>query len=136
MTIESTLYDRVTGYAGVSALIGTRMYPGIVPKDGTLPCIVYRRAATERLSVFVQDVAVVFGTFEFDSVDTGNVGARALAEQVRAALQRWSNGTTVEDVFLENETDDVAEVPIKAAQGSDSTFIHVCTQTYRVNYTE
>ncbi len=37
------LYNVVTGDAGVSAIIGTRMHPNVAPQGETLPYVVYTR---------------------------------------------------------------------------------------------
>ncbi|MBI3936768.1 MAG: DUF3168 domain-containing protein [Betaproteobacteria bacterium] len=141
MTIESVLGDRVTGYAGVSALIGTRLYPQIAPKNVTLPCIVYQRGdpPPERFPVMGgADVGIVKATFAFDCYAATYLTARALADQVRQALQRWSTttGTTVEDVFVIDESDGVTEEQIAVAAGSDSIFTHRATIEFRVTYRE
>jgi hypothetical protein len=40
--IESTLYSIITADPGITALIGTRAYPVILPTDPTLPAITYK----------------------------------------------------------------------------------------------
>ena len=40
--IESALFTVLSTSAAVSALAGTRVYPAVLPKDPTLPAVVYR----------------------------------------------------------------------------------------------
>lgn len=42
MSIESDLFAAITNSANVAALIGTRMYPLMVPDDAQLPAISYQ----------------------------------------------------------------------------------------------
>lgn len=42
MSVETNVYSTLTGDAGVSALVGTRVYPNQLPPDVTLPAIAYR----------------------------------------------------------------------------------------------
>lgn len=138
-TVESVLFDRVTTYAGVSALMGTRLYAAILPPDVTLPCMTYKRVAAERTPVFGGvNAGPVIATFEFTCWAMTYLGVRALADQLRQALDRWATttGVTVEDVFLESESDDVSEVAIAGAEGSDVAYPHFALLTFRVIYRE
>lgn len=138
-TVESVLFDRVTGYAGVAALMGTRLYPAALPADVTLPCMSYKRTAAERTAVFGGvNAGPVMATFEFTCWATTHLGVRALADQLRQALDRWATttGVTVEDVFLESESDDVSEVAIAGAEGSDVVYPHFALLMFRVIYRE
>lgn len=42
MSVETDVYDALTGDAGVSALVSARVYPQKLPEDVTLPAIAYR----------------------------------------------------------------------------------------------
>lgn len=41
MSVESDVYTAITGDAGMSALIGTRLYPGVIPQQATYPAAAY-----------------------------------------------------------------------------------------------
>lgn len=105
MSIESVIYDRATGHAGLSALVSTRVYPNVAPQNVTVPFVTYRRVSAVRPSGFGSDVGIVEARFQFDMYATTYSGARAVAEQVRAAFQRWTNssGTVVYETRIENE---------------------------------
>lgn len=108
--IQDALFTRVTGVAGVTALIGTRMYPAdSVPQDPTYPFLTYQRVSTQRESVSGSDIALVWARFQFDSFADTYDDAVALAAQVRAALQRYNgtvDGVVIQQVFMANELDD------------------------------
>lgn len=41
MSVETDFYSAVTGDATLAALVGTRVYPAILPDNATLPAMVY-----------------------------------------------------------------------------------------------
>lgn len=41
MSVETDFYSAVTGDATMTALVGTRVYPAILPDNATLPALVY-----------------------------------------------------------------------------------------------
>lgn len=41
MSVETDFYSAVTGDATLAALVGTRVYPAILPDNATLPALVY-----------------------------------------------------------------------------------------------
>jgi len=42
MSIETTIYSTLTGYSGLSALIGTRVFPAPAPISAILPLVTYQ----------------------------------------------------------------------------------------------
>lgn len=100
------LYDRLSGHAGLSALVSTRIYPNVAPQNVTVPFVTYRRVSAVRESGFGEDIGIVTSRFQLDMYAATYSGVRAIAEQVRAALQRYrASGTDPEviDTFIENE---------------------------------
>ena len=41
MSVEGDVYAAITGDAGMAALIGTRLYPSIIPQGATYPAAAY-----------------------------------------------------------------------------------------------
>lgn len=91
---EQALYARLTGHAGLSALIGTRLYPNVAPQNATMPYGVYQRISGPRdyhlggSSRFLQaliQVSWVGGTY---------ASAKACAEQARLAMDGYSGTVT------------------------------------------
>lgn len=116
MTVEADIYTRLTGYSGLSALVGTRIYPNTIEQNATLPLIVYRRISADRASAMVDDTGTVDARFQFDVYDDQYTdGVRPVTEQLRKALQRYNgtNTVTIQSIFLLNETeyyDDTTEL--------------------------
>lgn len=49
MALEDALRTYTLADGGVAALVGTRMYPRMLPQNATLPALVYQRIDTRRL---------------------------------------------------------------------------------------
>lgn len=107
MTIESAIYSRLSGFAGLSALVSTRIYPNVLAQNATLPAVVYQRISAGRISLMGVDAAVLPARFQFTAWATGHTAAAAVRDQVRQALQRWSQTgpPVVQDTYIENEID-------------------------------
>jgi len=91
--LEEGLKSYLAGYAGLSALISSRVYHAPLPQGVTLPCLTYQRISTPR--ELTHDMSGATGTlahprFQFDAWATTQAAAKAITDQVRAAL----NGKT------------------------------------------
>jgi hypothetical protein len=107
-TIGEAIYNRAIAHAGLSALIGKRVYPKQTPEGGVLPAVVYRRISAVREHASGSDPGLVTARYQFTGLAQTYSGSEALAAQVRSAFSRWSatDGTVViQGVFLDNETD-------------------------------
>lgn len=47
--IGEVIVDKLTGHAGLSALIGTRVYPAQLPQRPTLPAVTFFRVSTQHV---------------------------------------------------------------------------------------
>lgn len=128
MTIESVLYSRLTGFAGLSALVGSRVYPTKLKQDSDLPALVYWRVTAERPAAMARDSGIVFARFQVGSFAKRFDDANDVRAQVRAALKRWSDPGPPEvlDVFLQSEVD----------LFEDDTKTHHLADDYRIAYRE
>lgn len=108
MSIEATLYSKLSGHAGIAALVATRIYPNIKVQDATMPCLSYRRVSSTRYNAMSVDAQVVKARFQIDVWGDTYDDVAALRDQVRNALQRWRSstpGAVVQDTFIITETD-------------------------------
>jgi len=92
VSVESELFTLLTGDAGVSALVGTRVYPQVADENAMLPLVVYRRVGGAPLRNLATDDAYS-STFRLDCWATDFSGARQLATAVATAVDRYSGGT-------------------------------------------
>lgn len=91
MAIESTIYSRLSGFAGLTALVGTRIYPMILPQGATYPAVTYQRIATApRDSCMSEDDGIVRANIQVTAWSETFTNAKAIVDQVRAALQRYT----------------------------------------------
>jgi hypothetical protein len=108
VTIESVIYARLSGFAGLTALVSTRCYPNIAPQNVTVPFVTWRRVSAVRASGMGQDTGIVSARMQLDVFASTYLQMRAVSDQVRQALQRYrASGTDPEvlDTFMLNELD-------------------------------
>jgi len=109
MGLRAILFDRMSGFAGITALVGTRLYPLRLKEDTTYPALVYR---------VITDPSVARshhgkpdrkeGRAQIDCyAETGDAAA-TLGDQVEAAWDGYSspgNDCTVGYAFVANRSD-------------------------------
>ena len=128
MSIEALIYTRLSGFAGLAALVGTRIYPNVAPQNVAAPYIVYRRVTAGRPGAMQADTGIVRGRFQVDVFDGTFDGAAAVREQIRQALQRWRSAgpPVVQATFLDTQID----------LYEDDTGLHHLADDYEINYLE
>lgn len=106
MTIEADLYTRLTGHAGLSALVSTRVYPLLAPQDATLPYVTYQRISAPVLHTFARGAPATQARFQFDAYAASGLSAQQVAAQLRTAL-----------IAMTSDTVSVYEVLIASSHG-------------------
>lgn len=101
-TIEAALYSRLS--AEVTPVSG-RIYPIIAPQNVVPPFLVYQRVSSRRPSAFCADTGVVQARFQITAYDDDYDGALSVRDNVRQALQRWTQTSDplIFDTLIENE---------------------------------
>ena len=103
MSLESDLFTKLSTHAGLSALVGTRIYPNRLPDNPTLPAVVYQRITT--MNVLASgDVPLIRARMQVDCWDDSYLSVAAVAAQVHAALDMGSS-TGLEASIPEDEDD-------------------------------
>lgn len=126
MSLESELYSRLSGFSGLSDLVSTRIYPVKMPQNTALPAVVFQRITGTRQAAFGADTGDVLSRVQVDVFATSyKDGVRAVADQVRQALERYSSAT-ISDIYIDNEFDD----------WDPETDIYRVTMDFRVWYKE
>lgn len=106
MSVETALFTRLTStHAGTAALIGTRCYPLRLPQKPTFPAVVYQRVSSSG-QIGTTDRRTP--RLQLSCWATTYAGARALAVQVRAALEEYADAT-IRMGRVVNEIDDFDE---------------------------
>ena len=107
--VEEALFTRLSGFAGLTALVAARIYPVMLPQDVVLPAVSYRRIAGSRTSAMGSDTGLAHPRFEVNAWSQDYLTAKQVKEQLRAALQRWRgtvSGVEILDTFILGERDD------------------------------
>lgn len=109
MNGHKAIAARLSGYAGLTALVSTRISPDILPTPPTYPAVVYRQSSAGNAKGSTTDPGLAMGLFEVISFDKTRLGARLVAAQVKAALHRWRQTTSatvaIDDCFYERDFD-------------------------------
>lgn len=131
MTIEADIRTALTGHAGLSALVGTRIYPDKLPQNPTYPAIVYQRISTPRAQAISGTVASAAPRFQFSiyakdaSGVTGYDKSIAVATQLRAALLAMTGSTvTIHEVRLAGELGGWEDSPEITHRALDAIILH------------
>lgn len=108
MTLEEGLRTYTLAGSAVAALVGTRMYPRMLPQTPTLPALVFQRVDTRRLHDLAGPDGLPRPRMQITCWATLPLGAANLAAVVRARLDgyRGAMGTVaVESCLLVGERD-------------------------------
>lgn len=90
MSLSGKVHDALANDTAVAALVGTRIYPRILPQHPTYPAISY-----QRISGTPQQGSTTLRTprYQIDCWATTDVGAEALAVAVTALFEEYTNVT-------------------------------------------
>jgi len=110
MNLEEALFAYLKDHAGLKALVGTRIYPLILPQPPTLPAVTYFKVSLVNRRVMaspsdvLKQVRVQFSCWANTYSET-----KSVAEQVKVALQDFAGqmggGVQVLDGNIINEQD-------------------------------
>lgn len=94
MSAETELYAALSGLAGLTTLVSTRIYPDAIPENVALPAVVYVRANTTPYYniggyLLAEDVK-----FAITAWAESRTNAEAVADQIRIALDNSGNPIT------------------------------------------
>lgn len=129
--ISTALYSRLSTDAGVTALVGTRIYPQRGPENATYPLVLYQMIDSGP----VRDLASATDHFrtlmQIESYATTQLAAEAIAAAVRASLdykinQTWG-GVSIPASRFDDQFDSGFD------EGSN---LHRIIQQYRISYKE
>jgi len=104
--LEMVLVARLSGYESLAALVSTRIYPLILPQNPTYPVLTYQRIDGPREHCMSEDAGVAHPRIQIDAWGETAASVKAVATQVRSALQRWDDATTspvILDTLLDND---------------------------------
>ena len=110
--IEKLLTTLMEADTTIEGLVGTRIFPMVVPQDTTMPCITYQKISGNWQVQISGPHNMSQERFQINCWATTYAGAKALAEAVRAEFSGYDTGNasvSVHIITLENETDTINE---------------------------
>ncbi len=93
---------------GVSGLIGSRIYPRLLPQNATLPAVVYSQVSGLRVTTHDKAANFTDQVYQFECVASDYKSMKKLAEKVRQAMEGFQGtmgATNVQGVFMTGERD-------------------------------
>jgi hypothetical protein len=101
---EQAISARLRAFAGLTALVGTKIYPVVMPQGTVLPAVTYRRTAGPRVQNLAGSSGLARPVIAVDVFAASYSSAKAIGEQVRLALSdqggSWGSCTVQNCVFL------------------------------------
>jgi hypothetical protein len=102
-TVGKALRTKILSYSGVSALIGTRMYPSALLQGATLPAVVYTKLSTPQNHTISDVTKLVHPTFQIDCYAATKDEADAVSNAIRYSGICSYQGTTAGIYFCGTE---------------------------------
>jgi hypothetical protein len=109
--IETDLYTYLKSYAGLTALIGTNIFPLVKPQGILIPYILFQKVSNKRETTHggfatLQKSRIQIDCFADRYITEGStIGAKNIAEKVIEAIEAWPGASKIQAVLPENETD-------------------------------
>lgn len=132
MRIGEALYSKLSGTAGVTAIVGLRIYPMVLPALCEYPAVSFQKISDVPHHLMGSDSSLRSPRYQVDCWAETFSGVRALAEAVRAALQdatgTWggAGGVVVQRAFLDME--------IEFAENPGDATVYRVSQDYIIWY--
>lgn len=120
LKLGEALYYRLSNYAGLIALTGTRIYPNVAPQDAALPRVTYWTVGTVPNHAMSGDIDELETHLQIDVWAVSQSDCDTVTAQVKLALRDYSGTITsgadtlvIDWIYYQNELDIVAEDDIK-----------------------
>ena len=91
MSAETSVYSALSGYAGLTAIVSTRIYPDVLPDTTVYPAVVFARERTEPLisisnNYFGADVAIKVACWADTRTQADTASTQAQAALLAAGI--------------------------------------------------
>jgi len=86
MSLPGDIRTYLVGVAGLTALVGSRIYPVFASSAATFPYIVYSKITADHINHMTAAAGLSSHLYQFDIFDSSYDGADAVREQVRLAI--------------------------------------------------
>jgi hypothetical protein len=103
------VYGLLTQAAGLTALVGSRIYPDLMPDSPTYPSVTYQRLSGSSERGSTSDPPLKSATYQVSAWSRSRSEALAVAAQIRVAMDRKRkltvSGVQVDDCFYQGDVD-------------------------------
>ena len=126
-TVKAALVARLMGDAGVVALVGSRVYPQVVPQDAAMPALAYQRISETPEYSHTGFSSLSRTRFQITVEAETMASVDAAAQAVRIALRgvSWTFGTvTVYASFVDTDTDGYSDMRVAPVERIDVVLSH------------
>lgn len=97
MSVQNDLYTALSGDAGLSALVGTRIYPVRVPQSPAYPLVSYMRVSNSHVNSLSGSSGLDNSRYQFDVYSDTYASANSVADAIIAAM---ATATTYKSILL------------------------------------
>lgn len=137
MSLNGAVRSILTNAAGVTALVGTRVYAITAPQDDPLPDVTYQRIGAEHTHLWAADAGLIRAEVQVDCWGRTLAEASSVRDAVLAALNRYggtADGTVIQEALVINEFDqhDTEATPV----GRTDTGVYRRTLEFALWYEE
>lgn len=126
MSVETELRARLIADATVNGLVGTRIYPEVLPQNPTLPAITYQDISMTSVQNLAGAAGMLMRRVQIDSFAATRVGVVALADAIRASLDGYIGTLTTTKVVIRHA--------LERSEYDDETESYRQIQDYTVHY--
>lgn len=122
--VEEAIKSILDGASGLTALVGTRIYPNRIPQETAMPAVDYQRISGPRLHAMGGGPGLTYPRFQVNSWSDDYLESKNVAEEVRLALQDYTGtiaSTVIQWIIFEDDHDIPDPQGIKFHVASDFT---------------
>jgi hypothetical protein len=128
---QTRLVTKLKATSAVTAIVSTRIYPMLRPRDSALPCIVYEVISNSHVNDASGTTTTREMRISLDCIAGTYAGAWALANAVRDNISGW-NDTSGDVWHLDSEQDDTETI----LTGQSEATAYIVSQDYLVWFDE
>jgi hypothetical protein len=100
MAVADVLRSRLTSFAGLAALVSTRIQPGVASQNTARPYVTYQTISEVRDYGMGGGIGIVFARYQFDVFAESYDAARAIVDQLRLALDFWASPSSSPEIIV------------------------------------
>lgn len=134
--LDEALFSILTADVGVSALVGTRVYPGVAEPGAALPYIVYEQTDDSPVQALDRATGLRTGGYALDCFGETRAQARAVRKAAEAALAAYQGASPGGTYDVQGFFPEGGETGVELPSAGDELPVHRATLNVGVGYGE